>query len=208
MSTQQGRDSSVDDHKWWEQLYRNSVTPWELGAAAPPFNTFLSSPYAVEPGKIVVPGCGSGNECLLFAAHGFEVTGVDFALPAIEATMKKLSDAGLLGTKGFLLQRDIFNIHEYDQYFDYVLEHTCFCAIHPSRRRQYAMTVRDLLKPGGKFIALWWLLDHAGGPPFAVSKNEIFELFSNFFNIDLAFEPADSVPERRGKELFTIMSLL
>jgi hypothetical protein len=33
-------------------------------------------------------------------------------------------------------------------------------------------------------------------------------LFSNYFNIDLAFEPADSVLERRGKELFTIMSLL
>lgn len=200
---------TVENHEWWEQLYQTKTTPWELNQPAPPFLTFLKSPYAVPPGKMVVPGCGTGNEVLLFAKEGFEVTGVDFALSAVKTTAEKLSAENLLGTKGFLLQRDFFSIHEYDKYFDYVLEHTCFCAIHPSRRRTYALTVKDVLKPGGKFIALWWLLDHGkGGPPYSVSKNEIFDLFSTDFNIDLAFTPADSVEDRRGKELFTIMTLL
>ena len=208
MSTPQPVSVNPDDISWWEQLYRTNTTPWDIGSAAPPFNTFLTSPYKLPPGKMVVPGCGSGHDCLLFAQHGYEVTGVDFAPSAVQSTMQKFSQAGLLGTKGFLLQRDVFSIHEYDRYFDYVLEHTCFCAIHPSRRRTYAMTVRDLLKPGGRLIALWWLLSHKGGPPYAVDKNEIFELFSEYFHIELAFEPADSVPERRDHELFTVMRLL
>jgi SAM-dependent methyltransferase len=208
MSIPQPPNVNPDSDEWWEYLYNSNTTPWELGDAAPPFKTFLSSPYAVPPGRMVVPGCGTGNEVVLFASQGFEVTGVDFCPSAVQATAQKLAAAGALGTKGFLLQRDFFSIHEYDRYFDYCLEHTCFCAIHPSRRRTYAMTVRDLLKPGGKLIALWWLLNHKGGPPFAVDKNEIFDLFSSYFSLDLSFAPQDSVPERQGKELFTVMTRL
>lgn len=209
MSVQEPHKYTVENQEFWEQLYQTNTTPWELNVPAPPFRTFLSSPYVLPSGKMVIPGCGSGNEVLLFAQNGFEVTGVDFAQSAVQITAAKLSAEGLLGTQAYLLQRDFFDIHEYDKYFDYVLEHTCFCAIHPSRRRTYEMTVKDMLKPGGKFIALWWLLDHGkGGPPYSVTKSEIFDLFSNDFNIDLAFTPADSIGDRKGKELFTIMTLL
>jgi SAM-dependent methyltransferase len=202
------RISKADDLQWWESLYRSNTTPWELGACAPPLLTYLKSPYRVPPGKIAVIGCGTGHDSLLFAQAGFEVTGIDFAPSAVQATTKKFHDAGLLGTRGFLLQRDLFQIHEYDGYFDYVLEHTCFCAIHPSRRRTYVYTVRDLLKPGGKLIALFWLLDHRGGPPYAVNKSEIPDLFGKYFQIDFAYEPQDSVPSRQGQELFMQMTRL
>jgi len=209
MNAEEPRTYTVENREWWENLYQSKTTPWELGEAAPPFKSFLNSPYCVPPGKMLIPGCGTGNECLLFASHGFEVTGLDFAPSAAQATGRRLQAAGLLGTKGFLLQRDVFDIHEYDGYFDYVLEHTCYCAIHPTRRHTYAMTVRDLLKPGGKLIGLWWLLDHGkGGPPYSLDKTELFTTFQQFFNIDLAYIPGDSVPERKGKELFTVMTVL
>jgi hypothetical protein len=67
--------------------------------------------------------------------------------------------------------------------------------------------VRDLLKPGGKFISLWWLVpERKGGPPFHVHKSEIFDLFDKMFSIEIAYEPKDSVPERRGQELLTVMT--
>lgn len=197
-----------DDRNWWEQLYQSSITPWDLGGCAPPLQSFLQSPYAVPPGRMVVPGCGNGHDSLFFASRGFQVTAVDFAQSAIQATMTKFEEAGLLGTNGYLLHRDFFDIHEYDHYFDYVLEHTCFCAIDPSRRKTYVRTVHDLLKKGGKLIGLWWLLDTKGGPPFGVDRSEIFGLFSDLFSIDLAFVPSDSVPARQGQELFAIMTAL
>jgi methyl halide transferase len=208
MSTPEDNQITAEHSEWWDHLYRSSTTPWDLGVWAPPFRTFLDSPYALPPGKLLVPGCGSGYDCLLFLSRGFEVTGLDFSESAIRIAMEKFQDTGLLGTKGYLLHRDLFDIHEYAGYFDYVLEHTCFCAIHPSRRRSYSLVVKDLLKPGGKLIALWWLLDHKGGPPYAASKDEIFDLFSENFRIELAYEPADSIPDRKGRELFTLMTLL
>jgi SAM-dependent methyltransferase len=193
--------------EFWENLYQTRKTPWDLGKPAPPLQTFLKSPYAVSPGRMAVLGCGKGFECLLFAQNGFEVTGIDFAPSAVEETTKRLHEAGLLGTKGYLLQRNFFDIHEYFGYYDYVLEHCSFCAIDPSMRRTYAWTIRDLLRPGGKFISLWWLVpDRPGGPPFPVHKGEIFDLFGHMFTVDIAYEPKDSVKERMGQEYLTVMT--
>lgn len=195
--------------EFWENLYQSRRTPWDLGKPAPPLQTFLKSPYTVAPGKIAVMGCGKGYECLLFAQNGFEVTGIDFAPSAVEETTKRLHEAGLLGTKGYLLQRNFFDIHEYFGYYDYALEYCSFCAIEPSMRRTYAWTIRDLLRPGGKFIALWWLVpDRPGGPPFHVNKSEIFDLFGDAFSIEIAYEPKDSVKERAGQEYLTVMTKL
>lgn len=200
---------SPEKIEFWENLYQTKKTPWDLGKPAPPLQTFLNSPYAVPPGRMAVLGCGRGHECRLFAESGFEVTGVDFAPSAIQETTAKLQAAGCLGKTGFLLQRDFFDLHDYFGYYDYVLEHCSFCAIEPSRRRSYAWTARDLLRPGGKFIALWWFLpDKKGGPPFHVEKGEIFDLFKDIFSIDIAYEPKDSVTERRGQEFLTVMTKL
>jgi SAM-dependent methyltransferase len=177
-------EQSPEKVEFWENLYRTKKTPWDLGQVAPPMKTFLSSPYAVVPGKMAVLGCGRGYECVLFAQKGFEVTGVDFAPSAVAETTQGFAD-------------------------DYVLEHCAFCAIEPSKRRTYAWTIRDLLRPGGKFIALWWLVpDKKGGPPFSVHKSEIFDLFRNHFSLDIAYEPKDSVKDRRGQEFLTVMTKL
>jgi methyl halide transferase len=208
MAAGTGGKLTVDDNEYWETLYKVGKTPWELNTYAPPLKTFLDSPYAVAPGTIAVLGCGTGYDALLFAQYGFTVIAIDFAPSAIKATSEKFQSAGILGKSGFLLERDVFSLHEYAESFDYVLEHTCFCAIDPSRRNRYAYAVRDLLKPTGKLIALWWVFDRkgGGGPPFAANKNEIYDNFSRFFNLDIAHVPKDSVEERKNTELFTLMS--
>lgn len=201
---------SVDDWQFWELCYEQGKTPWELGRHAPPLETFLGSPGAnsIKPGKIAVLGCGTGHDCMLFLNRGFEVHAIDFAPSALNATRQKFEQAGLLGTKGFVIQKDVFALDEYNGAFDYVLEHTCFCSIDPSRRRRYPMVVRDLLKPTGMFIGLWWMgTRRSGGAPFAFTKDELFALFDPHFTLNLVFEPTDSAPPDQGKELFTVMTL-
>ena len=206
MSTQNANSTRVESVEFWENLYQTQVTPWDLGQAAPPFQTFLKSPYAVPQGTIGVLGCGAGHECALFASYGFEVVGIDFAPTAIAATQQKFEQMGVFNKKGFVIQGDLFNMQHLHGRFDYILEHTCFCAIHPSRRRTYSYTVRDLLKVGGKLIALWWLIEKAGGPPFSADQNQIFDLFKDNFSFDIVHRPQDSVLERSNKELFTVLT--
>ncbi len=203
---QQANQLTIDDVQWWEALYQSKRTPWDLGKAPPPLQTYLKSPYAVPPGKVAVVGSGNGHDCMLFAKHNFEVTGIDFAPTAIKNTHKKFEEAGISGTKGFLLGRDVFDIHEYDGYYDYVLENCFFNAIDPSRRKTYVYTIADLLKKGGKLIALWWLFESKSGPPFGTHKDDIWKLFDPVFSIDYAYAPNDSIKERHGAEFLTIMT--
>ena len=61
--------------------------------------------------------------------------------------------------------------------FDWVWEHTCFCAISPSLRQAYARAVASALRPGGEFLAVFYLdpgySSPDEGPPFGVSKEEL-----------------------------------
>ena len=105
-----------------------------------------------------------------------------------------------------ILQADIFTLPEtLDNSFDYVLEYTCFCAIDPNRRAEYANLVERLLKPNGIYIDLAFPLDgRRGGPPFSVTEAEVFDLFQKRgFKLLSRERPAESVsPRRDAEELF------
>jgi SAM-dependent methyltransferase len=99
------------------------------------------------------------------------------------------------------LQRDLFHLEpEWMGYFDYVLEHTCFCAIAPDLRSAYVNVVASLLRPGGELVALFWTHSMAGGPPFGSTPQELRDRFSPQFHIRLFEKASNSVESRRGEE--------
>lgn len=207
MTDQKDSQYRVEDPDFWENCYQKGVTPWEQDRPSPPLKTFLESPYKFPPGRVAVLGCGTGNDCMLLIEHGYEVTGIDFAPSAIQATYQKFLQAGVAGSKGYLLQRDLFDIPEYRNYFDVVYEYSCFNSIHKIDRRRYRNAVRDLLKPGGKFLAVWFVGERrSGGLPYSTTQAEIFELFDGSFSIDLSYVPTESFPKLQDKELLTLMT--
>lgn len=188
---------SVNNPQYWEQRYQLGTDRWDLGQAAPPFVSLLSSPDAPRPGRTAVLGCGRGYDALLFAAQGFEVIGFDFAAGAI-AQAKALAQAA--GSTAEFHQRDIFDLEpEFHSAFDYVVEHTCFCAIAPAQRGAYSHLVHSILRPSAELIGLFWAHPRPGGPPFGVTPAEIQQCFGPDFQISLT-PVTNSVPERQGEE--------
>ncbi len=189
---------TVASSEFWENRYIEGTTGWDLGQAAPPFVSLLDSTAAPKPGKIAVLGSGSGYDALLFAARGFEVIGFDFAPSAIISATELAQNKGI-STQ--FLQRNIFNLPaEFPHYFDYVLEHTCFCAIDPGDRPSYVKLVKSLLKPSGELLALFWAHNQAGGPPFGTTTTEIRQYFEPDFKINSLDLVNNSVPQRQGQE--------
>jgi methyl halide transferase len=183
----------------WEQRYQEGTTRWDLGQPAPVFVDLLNSADAPQPGRMAVLGAGRGHDALFFAAHGFEVIGFDFAPSAIAAATTAAQTHGLTAQ---FLQRDIFELGtEFAASFDYVLEHTCFCAIAPSQRPAYVELVQTLLRPQGELIAIFWAHNRAGGPPFGSTVNEIQQLFQSKFE-RRSFTPITNSPANRQNEEF------
>lgn len=190
--------AEVDTPGFWEEIYRGGRAGWDLGGPTPVFQRLLAR-EEFKPGRMIVLGAGRGHDAREFARHGFQVTAVDFASDAVQAMREKNDPNAPIE----VVQQDIFHLPaEWNETFDYFLEYTCFCAIDPSRRAEYADVVSRLMKPGGVYFDLAFPLDsHAGGPPFAVSVPEILRLFGERgFQLLQRGRPAESVPERQGRE--------
>ena len=188
----------VNSPRKWDENYEQGTAGWDLGRPTPVFQRLLAS-GRLPPGRMIVLGAGRGHDAREFARHGFQVTAVDFSSQAV-SEMHRLAAAD---APVEILQHDIFALPDtLNQSFDYVLEYTCFCAIDPNRRADYADLVARLLKPNGMYIDLAFPLDgRKGGPPFAVSASEVLDLFqARGFKLILREKPAHSISARRGSE--------
>jgi SAM-dependent methyltransferase len=197
--------SDVSTPHKWESDYERGTDGWDLGGPTPVFK-LLAASGRLAPGSMIVLGAGRGHDAREFARHGFEVTAVDFSSYAAREMQRLADPAAPIA----ILQHDIFALPgAFDGIFDNVLEYTCFCAIDPRRRGEYADLVARLLRPGGLYIDLAFpLIRRAGGPPFAVSVPEVRELFeSRGLTLMSREAPSESVPQRRGIEELLIFQL-
>jgi SAM-dependent methyltransferase len=201
-----GRDRPpVSSPTFWEQLYAEGQDGWELGTAAPPLVAWLDgggrfrSQDESGPARVAVPGSGRGHDARALARRGYRVQGFDFAGAAVaDATALARRESVAVSFE----QRDIFTLGaEYAGSFDGVWEYTCFCAIDPRRREEYAGVVRAILRPGGTLLACFYPLGEGDeGPPFPVSPSEIERVFAPRFRIVESGPPAASAERRQGLE--------
>ncbi|MBC8345475.1 MAG: methyltransferase domain-containing protein [Candidatus Marinimicrobia bacterium] len=186
----------------WEDKYLADSLGWDLGGPTPIFSQMASD---LNPGKICIVGCGRGHDAIFFAQNGFDVTAVDFAPSAIVA-LKSLAKSAQV--KINTVEDDIFSLPlKYENTFDYMIEQTCFCAIDPTRRKDYENMAKSILKPGGQLIGLWFPLDKTmeeGGPPYATSIVEVKSIFDLGWKIVKEEFPDLSIKPRKGREKLII----
>lgn len=181
---------------YWENRYQNGDMQWEKGAPSPGLVDFLAKQVGLVKGTVGVPGCGTGHDVREFARHGFEVFGFDLAPSAIQLAQEKTRIAGLeahFSLADFLRDQP-------PQKFDWLFEHTLFCAIQPAERDDYVRAVRRWLKPGGHYLAVNYLvIEGDDGPPWRTSREELLRRFSPDFELLADWLPR-SYPNREGRE--------
>lgn len=184
------------NHTDWEARYRSGDMPWEKGAPSPGLVDFLAA-HRNLPGKTVcVPGCGSGHDVCEFAKHGFDCFGFDIAPSAIslaEQNAKAVHLKAKFQLADFLHDEPPFQ-------FDWIFEHTLFCAIHPDERDDYIRALLHWLKPDGQFLAVnYMIVEDEEGPPWPTTCEEQLRKLSPHFNLLEEWTPR-SYPNREGKE--------
>lgn len=196
----------VNRPDYWSARYRRGDTPWDLGQETPAFVALLKrfdfpKPIDGYRPRVAVPGCGYGHDALLFAEHGYQVTAIDFAPEPLEYLR---SMARLRGVELEILCADVFTLSTtHRACFDVVLEYTCYCAIDPRRRQEYAHVIAAILKPKGILAGLFFPLDdiERTQPPFTVHESEIREQFGAAGLVLISSEvPLESHPARAGRE--------
>ena len=193
----------------WNEFYKIGEVPWEKGAAAPPLLSWMARHSALT-GDVLVPGCGFGHDvrAIAMASPDARVVGLDVA-PLAVAQAKKYPR---VGNESYLCA-DLFRLPTaLVGAFDWVFEHTCFCAISPGQRADYVHAVATALRGSGQVLGIFFLdpwdpgeAPPEGGPPFGVSTKELDELFLPEFRLLEQERPTTSYPGREGREILRLL---
>jgi SAM-dependent methyltransferase len=184
------------DETDWDARYQANDMPWEKGEPSPGLVDWLAAHPGLPRGTVLVPGCGTGHDVRAWAKAGFEAVGCDLAPSAIRLSRERTEEAGL---KADFFRGD-FLVDMPDRQYDWVFEHTLFCAINPQRRDEYVQAVLRWLKPQGQLLAVHYLIPDTEGPPFGTTRAELMARFSPHFELLEEWVPR-SYPNRTGLEL-------
>ncbi|MFT3991249.1 MAG: methyltransferase domain-containing protein [Luteolibacter sp.] len=187
----------------WELQYQAGETPWDKGRAAPPLLEMLERGLLDEwaDREILVPGCGVGHDVRVLATRGFRPVGLDISPTAV----KQAAAFPKAGAETYELGDFLKAAWQDGKSFAGWWEHTCFCAIPPVLRADYAKAAGKLIESGGLLAGVFYLTpndlgEEDDGPPFNASIEEIRGLFTPWFDFLDGWVPENTYPGREGRE--------
>ena len=187
----------VYDTAYWNNLYQNQETAWDIGEISLPLKTYFDQ-LTDKNISILIPGCGNSYEAEYLLQQGFtNVTVIDISSLLTEKLKEKF---GSFYKKELTIIND--NFFNLQGKFDLIVEQTFFCALDPSKRKDYVNKMHELLKPNGKLAGVLFNRTFQDGPPFGGSKEEYEKLFNEKFEIKKMEACYNSIKPREGTELF------
>jgi ubiquinone/menaquinone biosynthesis C-methylase UbiE len=166
----------------WEEAYRDSP-PWDIGRPQPAFEALVTD-GEIRPGRILDAGCGTGENALMMARAGSDVTGIDLAEDAIMIARKKAAERHIDAS---FIVGDVLRLdrHFGEGTFDTVTDSGLFHTLSDEERPAYARQVSRVLKPGGQYYMLCFSDRQPGDwGPRRISRQEIGETFGRLFRVN------------------------
>jgi SAM-dependent methyltransferase len=185
----------------WQRRYEEEDTPWDKGKPSPALADYLREQRIA--GRVLVPGCGRGHDARALAAQPeATVVGLDLSPIAVAQAQKLGTTANLSFITG-----DFFQLPpEFAGSFDWIVEHTCFCAIDPSLRGEYVQATANALRPGGRIFGIFFMNpDSDTAPPYPSTREELSALFDPHFTLLDEWVPQNSFPGREQRELVRLL---
>ena len=192
--------TSAFDAAYWRGRYAAGRDGWDARATTPPLRAYFDQLDVAQQPRILIPGAGRAYEAEYLHRAGFRhVFVADLAPEALQALAARVPDF----PAEHLLLTDFFALPNAVPY-DLIVEQTFFCALNPALRPAYAQQCAALLRPGGTLMGVLFDTDFGpvSEPPFGGTKEEYQGYFAPYFAFRHFATAINSLPPRRGRELF------
>jgi SAM-dependent methyltransferase len=154
---------------------------------------------------VLVPGSGTGHDVREISRYpASEVVGVDIAVSAMSRARSYPTAGHEIYVLGDFLAGDAQGLGK----FDALVEHTCFCAIHPTRREDYAREAAAVLSSGGLLVGVFYGNPdnpEPDSPPFESPEEVVKVFFARDFEVIEESSPIPTYPGREGREYLMVL---
>ena len=167
-------------HPEWDASYTaGTPAPWDIGRPQPAFVRFADQGRLT--GRLLDAGCGTGENALLAASHGADVTGIDVAPTAIARARAKASERGLTARFEVADARDLGRL---SLTADTVIDSGVFHVFDDEDRARYVTSLASVLRPGGRCYLVCFS-DRQPGTwgPRRVTQDELRTAFSHGWTV-------------------------
>lgn len=185
----------VDDStkaEFWETRYRSGETPWDFHGIPKALRSYLRQ---ATPGRVLIPGCGSGYEIEAFRNKAWDTFAIDFCDAAV-ARARQIVDQG----PGCVIPGDFFTHQFGGVRFDVVYERTFLCSLPPMLWSNYVRRMAELIVPGGHLLGFFLYGEEPEPPPFPLTEADASGLFADAFKRVDDRAVADSLPLFHNRE--------
>jgi cyclopropane fatty-acyl-phospholipid synthase-like methyltransferase len=165
----------------WATVYDTGTPPpWDIGRPQPVFARLADS--GLLTGALLDSGCGTGENSLLAAAHGADVTGIDLAPGGIERARAKAAERGLSAR---FEVTDALNLASLGLTFDTIIDSGLFHVFDDENRARYVASLAAVLRAGGRYYLLAFSDRQPGTEgPRRVTRDEITAAFSDGWEVE------------------------
>jgi SAM-dependent methyltransferase len=183
--------------EFWEMRWQASFTPWDAGRVPARLREHIVAHR--PPGRVLVPGCGSGHDVRFLAEAGIDVQGIDFSPAALAAALP------VLGPFADRVRLADFFGPGLEGPWALVYERAFLCALPRRMWTAWAARVADLLAPGAALAGFFHFGEGDRGPPFPLhGQGELDRLVEAAFERTIDLPVDDSIAVFAGRERWQV----
>ena len=170
-------------------FYRLGFVPWDGHPIAKSLEDLVEGDGALGPGTALDLGCGTGDNSIHLAKHGWHVTGVDFVAKALDKAKAK---AAANKVRVNFARADVTRLscEGIGSSFGLIVDNGCLHGMSPDDRDAYVREVSEVAAPDARLLLVEFITGGSYGVP-GIDPDEVKRRFAADWTLLLSgSEPA------------------
>jgi SAM-dependent methyltransferase len=160
----------------FKTFYRLGFVPWDGHPLAQSLRDLIEGDRALTPGTALDLGCGTGDNSIYLAKHGWQVTGVDFVAKAVEKARAK-AEANKLTVNFARADVTRLSSEGVGTNFGLIVDNGCLHGMSPEDRNAYVREVTTVAAPGARLLLVEFVTGGSYGVP-GIDPDEVKTRFA------------------------------
>jgi SAM-dependent methyltransferase len=160
----------------FKTFYRLGFVPWDGHPLPTSLRNLIEGENPLTPGTALDIGCGTGDNSIYLAKHGWRVTGVDFVVKAVDKARAKAS-ANKLDIKFAQADATRLSSEGVGTNFDLIVDNGCLHGMSPEDRDAYVREVASVAAPGARLLLVEFVTGGSFGVP-GIDPTEVEQRFA------------------------------